>query len=70
VQFVIADVGAALRWIPTTECLEFWKDEAKTHLSTETRAVLDGFPDAYFYLASQWEGPQFEAPVIVMERHH
>ena len=69
-QFVVADLGFALRWIPTNECFHFWKHEAKTHLATGTRVVLDDFPGGYFYFASHWEGPESEAPIVVMERHH
>lgn len=70
VQFVVTDVGFALRWIPTSECFDFWRDEAKTHLATGTRVVLDDFPGGYFYFASHWEGPESETPIIVMKRHH
>ena len=34
VQFVVADVGVAPRWIPASECFDFWKREAKPHLET------------------------------------
>jgi hypothetical protein len=70
VQFVVADVGVALRWIPASECFSFWKNEAGTHLVSGDRIVLDDFPGGYCYFASHWEGPESEAPIVVMERHH
>ncbi len=47
VQFVIVVVGAAPRWIPASECFQFWKNEAKPHLATGARTSLDEFPDGY-----------------------
>lgn len=69
VQFVVADVGRPLRWIPTRECRHFWRDEAKPHLASEARAYLDDFPGGYCYFASQWE-EESAALIIVLEKQH
>jgi hypothetical protein len=69
IQFVIADVGATLRWIPATESLRFWKDEAKPHLASQARAHLAEFRDSYCYFASQWE-TEAGTPIVALEKHH
>jgi hypothetical protein len=70
VQFVVADVGVSLHWIPFGECYDFWKSEAQPHLaSPEVRASLADFPDGYCYFASEWRGHE-NAPIIVCEKHH
>jgi hypothetical protein len=68
VQFVVADVGAALRWIPQSECFDFWKREARPHIASEA-AILDQFPGGYCYFASQWAGEP-TTPIVVLEKHH
>lgn len=70
VQFVVVDVGAAPRWIPERECFQFWKNEAKPHLASATRASLDEFPDGYCYFATQWVGREREPPIVVLEKQH
>jgi len=70
VQFVVADVGASPRWIPASDCYDFWKKEAQPHLAApESRASLDDFPDGYCYFASEWSSRD-STPIIVCERHH
>jgi len=70
VQFVIADVGAAPRWIPASDCFNFWRNEAKPHVVSGQTVSLDGFPGGYCYFPSQWDGREAEAPIIVLEKHH
>jgi len=69
VQFVVVNVGAAPRWIPTSECFDFWKQEAKPHLASDGRASLDEFPGGYCYFASRWES-ESGTWIIVLEKHH
>jgi hypothetical protein len=69
VQFVVVDVGVAPRWIPASECFDFWKNEAKPHLASGTGASLDEFPDGYCYFASQWTG-ETNAPIVLLEKQH
>ena len=70
VQFVVADLGAAPRWIPEGDCFRFWKEEAKTHLAIDAKARLEEFPGEYCYFASHWEPQSLEAPIVVLEKHH
>ena len=66
VEFVLADVGEGLQWIPSTDRFNFWKQEAKPHLAEpNSRLKLNAFPGAYCYLASLWEGD-----VVLLERYH
>jgi len=69
VQFVVAEVGAALRWIPVNECFDFWKKEAKPHLASGTKAFLNESPGGYCYFASAWEGER-TTPIVLLEKHH
>lgn len=70
VQFVVVDVGAAPRWIPASECFQFWKNEAKPHLVSGAKASLDEFPGRYCYFASRWEGREPDMPIVVLEKQH
>ena len=69
VQFVVADVGMAPRWIPASESFDFWKNEVKLHLASGTRAALNEFPGGYCYFASQWE-EVVTATIVLLEKHH
>ena len=69
VQFVVADVGSALRWIPITECFQFWKDEVKFHVANGT-GLLNDFPGRYFYFASLWEGIEPTFSIALLEMVH
>jgi hypothetical protein len=70
VQFVIADVGAALQWIQLHDCYQFWKDEAKPHLASESAAVLENFPGEYCYFASEWDNGAGLPRIVVLEKAH
>jgi len=70
VQFVIADVGLALRWIPESECFRFWKNEVKPHVAPEAKTYLDDYPGEYFYRASEWKARKSEAPIVVLKKFH
>jgi hypothetical protein len=71
VEFVVADVGQKLRWIAPTDCYEYWKAEVKSHLAAgESRIVLDNFPDAYCYIASEWGTAESASSIVVLERYH
>ena len=71
VQFVVADVGTPLRWIPLVECYDFWKTEVRQHLAApEAKVILDDFPGGYCYFASAWRSRDGATPIIVCERHH
>jgi hypothetical protein len=68
-EFVVANVGEPLRWIPREECFDFWKDSAKSHIAESERFDLDEFPDGLAYFASSWSDG-FGRVVILLEAHH
>jgi hypothetical protein len=71
VHFVVADVGTSLRWIPLSECYDFWKTEVEPHLAVpDSRASLDDFPDGYCYFVCEWSSRDGASPIIVCERQH
>jgi hypothetical protein len=70
VQFVVADVGSPLRWIPADECYGFWKSEVKNHLADPSKKIyLEDFPDEYCYVASEWESEDGKPIVLVVMWH-
>lgn len=70
VQFVMADVGVAMRWVPLGECYEFWKREVLPHLADpESPVSLNEWPGGYFYFASEWSAVG-GVPIVVCEKHH
>ncbi len=71
VEFVVADPGSALKWIPVVECHAFWKNEAKTRVASSTNKVRrEDFPGEYFYFASQWRDPKSPRPIVLLEKNH
>jgi len=69
-QFVVADVGASLLWVPVKDCFSFWKDEVRPHLAEPgSRAVLDSFPGNYCYFASEWD-TDGASKIVVLEKRH
>ena len=70
IQFVVVDVGSSPRWIQLSECFQFWKGEAQPHLARTATTILDEFPGGYCYLASQWDGGDSAAPIVVLEKQH
>ena len=69
VEFVVADPGLPLKWIPVDHCFAFWKSEVKAHLASSDRFSLKDFPGEYAYVASEWSG-ELETPVVLLEMHH
>jgi|SRR5690349_7535461 hypothetical protein len=70
VQFVVADVGCPLRWIPVKDCFDFWKTSAKLHVvEPGTRVLLQNFPDSYIFFASEWSVPDSLA-IVLLECSH
>jgi hypothetical protein len=73
VQFVVADVGKPLRWVPDKDRFVFWKTEARDHLVEDPHRPIDidAYPERYAYVASEWVAdPLAPARIIVLERHH
>jgi hypothetical protein len=68
-QFLVADIGHPLRWIPPSETFSFWKKEVRPHLIDPTAAkwILKDFPGEYVYVASEWSEPPH---LILLEKYH
>lgn len=70
VQFVVADVGSPLKWVPVDECYGFWKSEVKHHLADPAADnYLGDFPNDYCYFASEWETQGGEPIVLLLMSH-
>ena len=73
VQFVVADVGKPLRWVPREERFVFWKADACDHIVENPHHPIDiyAYPEGYAYVASEWAADDVgSSPIIVLERHH
>ena len=68
VRFAVANVGSPLRWVPATECFQFWKAEVQSRVAGAS-ADLDDFTGGYCYFASEW-GPVEGPPVVVLAVAH
>jgi hypothetical protein len=69
VQFLVADAGLKLRWIPTPERLEFWKTVRPQIAHPEKPIYRAQFPNETAYIASEWRGRTGEC-LILLEKYH
>ena len=70
VRFVVASVGAPLRWIPVEEQFEFWKHEARERIvNPAERFQPDDLPSGLAFVASEWLTPVLP-PIILLEANH
>lgn len=71
VQFVMADCGSNLEWIPMDERFAFWKriQQQIADLDPHQPIRLEQFPNETPYTASQWCGRAGEC-VVLLEKHH
>jgi hypothetical protein len=56
VQFVVADCGLKLIWIPTQERFEFWKTVNSRIADPAKPIYREQFPGETAYIASEWRG--------------
>jgi hypothetical protein len=56
VQFVVANCGAKLNWIPMPERFEFWKTVRSQVADSRRPIYLERFPNQTAYIASEWRG--------------
>lgn len=73
VQFVIADGGQPLAWIPVGECYVQWKLDVRSHLVVDPNRPFDiyTFPEGYAYVASEWRTEEpTSSPIVLLEKHH
>jgi hypothetical protein len=69
VQFIVADCGLKLRWIPAQQRYEFWKT-AKPQIADPVKPIyLKQFPNGTAYSASEWRGRACEC-FVLLETHH
>jgi hypothetical protein len=69
VQFIVANSGAKLNWIPMQERFEFWK-ATRPQVADALRPIsLERFPNQTAYIASEWRGRTGEC-LILLETHH
>lgn len=69
VQFIVADLGLRLDWIPTEKRFEFWKTIRPQIADPTKRIYLGQFPNEVAYTASEWRGRASEC-LILLEKHH
>jgi hypothetical protein len=71
IQFVVAELDTAPRWLPLDHCHTFWKSELQLHLAhPDSKISLDDFPEGYCYLASLWNSASGKEPLVVCEKLH
>ena len=69
VQFIVADCGAKLNWVPMPERFEFWKTIRPQVADPSQPILLKQFPNETAYVASEWRGSTGEC-LILLEAHH
>ena len=69
VQFVVADCGLKLNWIPREKRFDFWKSVRPQIADPAKPIVLERFPSETAYIASEWRGRADEC-LVLLERHH
>jgi hypothetical protein len=69
VQFIVANCGIKLNWIPMQERFKFW-ETVRSHVADPSKTIyLKEFPNETAYIASQWRGSMGES-LILLETHH
>jgi len=69
VQFIVADCGAKLNWIPMQERFEFWKAIRPQVADAGGPIYIERFPNQTAYVASEWRGRGGEC-LILLEMNH
>jgi hypothetical protein len=69
VQFIVANVGTGLRWIPMQQTFEFWKAVRPQIAEPLNQIPLEQFPNATALIASEWRSHD-AACLILLEQHH
>jgi hypothetical protein len=68
-QFVVADFGIKLMWVPAQQRFEFWKT-VKLQIADRAKPIYrEQFPKEMAYIASEWRGSAGEC-LILLERYH
>ena len=69
VQFVVAEPGLKLNWIPIEKHFEFWKTVRPQNADSAKPIYLGQFHGGTAYIASEWRGPAGTC-LVLLERHH
>ncbi|MEL6698859.1 MAG: hypothetical protein AAFP89_21620 [Bacteroidota bacterium] len=70
VEFVIANVGDKLDWIPVDTCFEVWKSNIRDQAAYNPNSIeVESYPHAFVYVASEWTR-QTQTPIILLEKYH
>jgi hypothetical protein len=73
IQFVLADCGHALQWLPADQCFRTWKEDIKPRLieptTTDKGIRLEDYPGHYCYIASEWSTAD-SLPIVLLEMYH
>jgi hypothetical protein len=65
VQFIVADPGIELNWIPTEKRFEFWKTIRPQIADSTKRIYLKQFPNGVAYIAFDWRGRAGECLILL-----
>jgi hypothetical protein len=68
VQFVEADIGNVLKWIPLKDCFAFWK-LIRRNIANRNEIVLEDYPGHFAYGASEWTD-RAGGSLILLEKYH
>jgi len=70
IQFVVANVGDRLQWIPKSDTYTFWKNKVQINLiENPEHIILDLLPNEFGYLASHWK-TDGGLDIILLEMYH
>jgi len=70
VQFVVAEVGSDLEWVPLAKSRSFWRgDAAERLIGPKETGRTDDFADSYFYRAQAWLDDDGAVAVVVLEKN-
>jgi hypothetical protein len=67
-QFVELDV-IRQRWIPPSECFEYWK-WVRPHIAKEDRSRLEDYPSNFYLSPYEWRTHSSGQRLILFERTH
>jgi len=71
VQFLVADVGYPLEWVPLGDSRKFWRrDAAERLLGPKETGRLDDFTESYYYRAQAWTDDGGDVALVVLEKNH
>lgn len=69
VQFVIADCGLPLQWIPVANSYQYWKEIQANIADNPADIMLENFPGGFAFRAGIWESTQSN-PIVLLEKLH